>query len=57
MPPIALGAFVALVAGLSAMPSARRKSVVIVTVACSLLAAYLVAGVYAAARTWGGIPL
>ncbi len=57
MPLIALGAFVALVAGLSAMPSARRKSVVIVTVACSLLVAYLVAGVYAAARTWGGIPL
>ena len=56
-PLIPLGAFVALAAGYSALPSARRTAAVIVIVACCLLVVYAVAGVYATAGAWAGVPL
>jgi hypothetical protein len=56
-PLIALGAFVALAAAYAALPSARRTALLIVTGALCLLVAYALAGVYAAAGTWGGVPL
>ena len=56
-PMIAFGASLALGAGYSARRLAPRTALVIMTVACCLLAAYLVAGVFAAASTRGGVPL
>jgi len=54
-PLIVLGACVSLVAGHAARRSAPRAALVIEAVASCLLAAYVVAGIYAAA--WGGVPL
>jgi hypothetical protein len=56
-PMIAFGAFLALGAGYSARRLARRTALVVVTVACCFLAAYVVAGVYAVATTWSGVGL
>lgn len=56
-PLIPVGAVLALAAAYSAHRYARRTAVVIVTVACSLLVAFVVAGGYAAAATWDGIAL
>jgi hypothetical protein len=56
-PLIAFGASLALGAGYSARRRAPRTAVVIMTMACCLLAAYVVAGVFAAASTRGGVPL
>ena len=56
-PLIAVGAVVALAAGISARKYARRTAAVIVVAASCLLVAYAVAGIYAAAGTWAGIPL
>ena len=56
-PLIPLGSLVALVAGFSAMPRARRTAAFVVAVASCLLAAYVAAGMYAVATTWGGVPL
>lgn len=57
MPLIALGACVALGAGLTALSHARWAAAVIVSFECCLLVAYLVAGVYASAATLSGVPL
>ena len=56
-PLIVLGGFIALIAGASALPRARRTAIAIVSTASCLLVAYLVAAVYAVAGTWGGVPL
>lgn len=56
-PLVALGACIGLVAGLAALPRARKKAVLIVAVASFLLVAYVVSGAYAAAGTWDGIPV
>jgi hypothetical protein len=56
-PLVALGACLALGAGLAARPVARKTAVVIVAVASFLLVAYVVSGAYAAAGTWDGIPV
>jgi hypothetical protein len=55
-PLIALGASLALVAGLAARPVARRTAIVIVCVASCLLVAYVAAGVVTAIGSWNGVP-
>ena len=56
-PLIALGAFLALRAGSVVRRSAPRAALVIVALACFLLIAYVVAGVYAVVTTRSGVPL
>jgi hypothetical protein len=54
-PLIALGASVALAAGLVSHRRSRRAAGILVVYACCLLAAYVAAGIYTAWGTWWGV--